>query len=313
MNLNTPELHDQLYQAIAARDADTAVRLSLANLRRNAAAAANNVANTEERRDVMVIDVTEVTWKRDNKTILDRVSWEVKPGEHWCLLGLNGSGKTTLLNMINGYIWPTSGSVSVLGKRFGTFDLRELRKHIGWVSTSLQQKLYGHETVEKIVLSGKFATIGLYDDIEETDEEKALSLIRLLGCERLLNRTYDTLSQGERQRVLIGRALMASPKLLILDEPCTGLDIFARDQLLHMIQSIAREPDAPTLIYVTHHVEEIMPCFNKALLIKQGTVFSSGNTADQLTSAHLSEFFHARIEVRQELGHRYSLQLLDTE
>ncbi|RJG26589.1 ABC transporter ATP-binding protein [Paenibacillus thiaminolyticus] len=261
----------------------------------------------------MVIDVQEVTWKRDNKTILDRVSWEVKPGEHWCLLGLNGSGKTTLLNMINGYIWPTSGSVSVLGKRFGTFDLRELRKHIGWVSTSLQQKLYGHETVEKIVLSGKFATIGLYDDIEETDEEKALSLIRLLGCERLLNRTYDTLSQGERQRVLIGRALMASPKLLILDEPCTGLDIFARDQLLHMIQSIAREPDAPTLIYVTHHVEEIMPCFNRALLIKQGTVFSSGNTADQLTSAHLSEFFHARIEVRQELGQRYSLQLLNTE
>ncbi|MGG4393720.1 ABC transporter ATP-binding protein [Paenibacillus thiaminolyticus] len=261
----------------------------------------------------MVIDVREVTWKRDNKTILDRVSWEVRPGEHWCLLGLNGSGKTTLLNMINGYIWPTSGSVSVLGKRFGTFDLRELRKHIGWVSTSLQQKLYGHETVEKIVLSGKFATIGLYDDIEETDEEKALSLIRLLGCERLLNRTYDTLSQGERQRVLIGRALMASPKLLILDEPCTGLDIFARDQLLHMIQSIAREPDAPTLIYVTHHVEEIMPCFNKALLIKQGTVFSSGNTADQLTSVHLSEFFHARIEVRQELGERYSLQLLGTE
>ncbi|WII37912.1 ABC transporter ATP-binding protein [Paenibacillus thiaminolyticus] len=261
----------------------------------------------------MVIDVREVTWKRDNKTILDQVSWEVKPGEHWCLLGLNGSGKTTLLNMINGYIWPTSGSVSVLGKRFGTFDLRELRKHIGWVSTSLQQKLYGHETVEKIVLSGKFATIGLYDDIEETDEEKALSLIRLLGCERLLNRTYDTLSQGERQRVLIGRALMASPKLLILDEPCTGLDIFARDQLLHMIQSIAHEPDAPTLIYVTHHVEEIMPCFNKALLIKQGTVFSSGNTADQLTSFHLSEFFHARIEVRQELGQRYSLHLLDTE
>lgn len=261
----------------------------------------------------MVIDVREVTWKRDNKTILDRVSWEVKRGEHWCLLGLNGSGKTTLLNMINGYIWPTSGSVSVLGKRFGTFDLRELRKHIGWVSTSLQQKLYGHETVEKIVLSGKFATIGLYDDIEETDEEKALSLIRLLGCERLLNRTYDTLSQGERQRVLIGRALMASPKLLILDEPCTGLDIFARDQLLHMIQSIAREPDAPTLIYVTHHVQEIMPCFNKALLIKEGTVFSSGNTADQLTSAHLSEFFHARIEVRQELGNRYSLQLLETK
>ncbi|MFL1675810.1 ABC transporter ATP-binding protein [Paenibacillus dendritiformis] len=261
----------------------------------------------------MVIDVRDVTWKRDNKTILDRVSWEVKPGEHWCLLGLNGSGKTTLLNMINGYIWPTSGSVSVLGKRFGTFDLRELRKHIGWVSTSLQQKLYGHETVQKIVLSGKFASIGLYDDIEEADEEKALSLIRLLGCERLLDRTYDTLSQGERQRVLIGRALMASPKLLILDEPCTGLDIFARDQLLHMIQSIAREPDAPTLIYVTHHVEEIMPCFNKALLIKQGTVFSSGNTADQLTSVHLSEFFHARIEVRQELGQRYSLQLLDAE
>lgn len=261
----------------------------------------------------MVIDVRDVTWNRDNKMILEQVSWEVKQGEHWCLLGLNGSGKTTLLNMINGYIWPTSGSVSVLGKKFGTFDLRELRKQIGWVSTSLQQRLHGHETVQKIVLSGKFASIGLYDNIEESDEDKALSLIKLLGCERLLGRTYDTLSQGERQRVLIGRALMASPKLLILDEPCTGLDIFARDQLLHMIQAIAREPDAPTLIYVTHHIEEIMPCFNKTLLIKQGAVFSSGNTADQLTSAHLSEFFDSAIEVRQELGQRYSLQLLSNE
>lgn len=245
-----------------------------------------------------IIDVQNLSWERD-KTILKDVTWQVNKGEHWCLVGLNGSGKTSLLNIINGYNWPTSGKVRVLGHRFGEYDLRELRKEIGWVSTSLQQRLYGKETALAIVLSGKFASIGLYEQPQEADKEKAVQLLTFLGCETLVHQTYDTLSQGERQRVLIARALMASPKLLILDEPCTGLDIFAREQLLQMIEKIANQPDAPTLIYVTHHIEEILPCFNQTLLLKAGEVFEAGHTEEILTSDRLSRFFDVPIKAER--------------
>jgi iron complex transport system ATP-binding protein len=253
----------------------------------------------------MIIDIHNVSWNRGDKTILHKIDWQVRNGEHWCLLGLNGSGKTTLLNMINGYIWPTEGKMSVLGKTFGEFDLRELRKSIGWVSTSLQQKLYGSETALKIVLSGKFATIGLYDQTDEEDMNKAESLMRSLGCASLIMRAYDTLSQGERQRVLIARALMASPKLLVLDEPCTGLDVFAREQLLHMIAAVARQKEAPTIVYVTHHVEEILPCFTKMLLIKDGQVFAAKETDDLLTSSTMSEFFGVPVQIERFGGRNW--------
>lgn len=253
----------------------------------------------------MIIDIQNVSWDRDNKSILQNINWTVRKGEHWCLLGLNGSGKTTLLNMINGYIWPSEGRMSVLGKTFGEFDLRELRKSIGWVSTALQQKLYGSETALKIVLSGKFATIGLYDQTDTEDLGKAESLLKSLGCAVLMKRTYDTLSQGERQRVLIARALMASPKLLILDEPCTGLDVFAREQLLQMIASVAAQQDAPTILYVTHHVEEILPCFSKTLLIKDGQVFAAKQTSELLTSAMMSDFFAVPVEIQRRDGRNW--------
>ncbi|WP_040949412.1 ABC transporter ATP-binding protein [Gorillibacterium massiliense] len=257
----------------------------------------------------MIIDVENVSWVRDNSIILKDVNWQVQPGEHWCIVGLNGSGKTTLLNMINGYIWPTKGKISVLGHKFGEFDLRELRKSIGWVSSSLQQRLYGSETALNIVLSGKFATIGLYDEFSHIDLTKAHTLLQLLGCEKLVSRKYDTFSQGERQRVLIARALMSSPKLLILDEPCTGLDVFARELLLSMIDNIAKQPDAPTLLFVTHHVEEIMPMFGKIILIKEGTVFKSGNTFDLLNTDILSDFFDAPVDVERRNGRTWLLPI----
>ncbi|MFX3633650.1 MAG: ABC transporter ATP-binding protein [Candidatus Pristimantibacillus sp.] len=253
----------------------------------------------------MIIDIQHADWERNDQVILKNINWQVNEKEHWCLLGLNGSGKTTLLNMINGYIWPTSGRIAVLGKTFGEVDLRELRKSMGWVSTSLQQKLYGSENALNIVLSGKFATIGLYDRTDAADEEQALSLMTNLGCAALLNRTYDTLSQGEKQRVLIARALMAQPKLLILDEPCTGLDLVAREQLLSMINKVVSQPEAPTIIYVTHHVEEILPCFNKTLLIKQGEVFEAGLTSEVLTSEKMSRFFDVPVEIEYRDGRNW--------
>ncbi|MEK3881596.1 ABC transporter ATP-binding protein [Paenibacillus sp. PL2-23] len=256
----------------------------------------------------MIIEVSNVSWERGQDSILKDISWRVGQHEHWCLLGLNGSGKTTLLNMLNGYIWPTSGSISVLSHRFGEYDLRELRKSIGWVSTSLQQRLYGSESALQITLSGKYSTIGVYDRMEAADEERARALLQSLGCDSLMDRAYQTLSQGERQRVLIARALMSSPKLLILDEPCTGLDVFARESLLSMIERLAQEEQAPTMIYVTHHIEEIMPCFQHTLLLKQGEVFAADRTEKVLNGSRMSQFFDVPVHIDKRDG-RYWLSV----
>lgn len=250
----------------------------------------------------MMIELKAVTWLRAGQPILENVDWRIQPGAHWCLFGLNGSGKTTLLNILCGYIWPSKGDVTVLGKRFGEVDLRDLRKMIGLVSTSLQQKLYGVELVEEIVISGKHASIGLYDQVTEEDRERALQLLERLGASHLGGRAYHTLSQGEQQRVLIARALMPSPKLLILDEPCSGLDLLAREQLLQLIGQLTAAKDAPTLIYVTHHLEEVLPCFSQTLLLKNGTVFQAGSTSDLFSSSCLSDFLGIPIEVQQWNG-----------
>ena len=253
----------------------------------------------------MVIDLQNISWVRQGKQILTDVSWQVNRGENWCLVGLNGSGKTTLLNILTGYIWPSTGSVTVLGQRYGTVKLPEFRKRIGLVSSSLQQRFYGHETAEEVVMSGKFATIGLYDGVEADDEQRARELLVLFGCEKLIGRQYHTFSQGEQQKVLIARALMASPDILILDEPCTGLDLLAREQVLAMISDIASKPNAPTLIYVTHHIEEIVPCFTHTLLLKEGTIFETGATEQVLDAEALSRFFGVPVEVHERENRKW--------
>ncbi len=238
-----------------------------------------------------VIDLKGISWRRDEKTILRDVNWQVAKGQHWAVLGLNGSGKTTILNMINGYIWPTTGTVSVLGHEFGTIDLRELRRSIGWVSSSLQEKMHYNDLTDNVVISGKYASIGLYEKPTAQDYEQAHQLMRDLGCGHLIGGYYRTCSQGEKQKILIARALMASPRLLILDEACNGLDFISREALLSSISEIASRPDAPTLLYVTHHTEEISHVFTHTLLVRRGTIFSVGETKEVVTSEALSEFF----------------------
>jgi iron complex transport system ATP-binding protein len=244
-----------------------------------------------------VIVMNNVSWKRENELIVDQMNWQVAQGEHWAVLGLNGSGKTTILNMINGYIWPTTGQISVLGHPYGTVDLRVLRKSIGWVSSSLQEKLYVNDLAQYVVISGKHASIGLYEEPPEEDYDKARALMKQLGCFHLYDRPYQTCSQGEKQKLLISRALMASPKLLILDEATNGLDFLSREALLASIYELSKAPDAPTLIYVTHHIEEILPVFNKTLLIRRGQAFAKGNTQDILSSPSLSSFFETPVQV----------------
>ncbi|EBF5842156.1 ABC transporter ATP-binding protein [Listeria monocytogenes] len=235
--------------------------------------------------------------KRDNKTILSDINWVVNEKENWAILGLNGSGKTTLLQLLNGYLWPSSGRLQVLGHIFGQTSLPELRKSIGWVSNALDHQLKDYELSEQIVLSGKFASIGIYAKV--TADELALAKKWLIDCGgiSLIGKPYKILSQGERQIVLIARALMASPKLLILDEPCNGLDLFAKERLLERIKKIAELPESPTMLFVTHHTEEILPCFDNIILLRDGEITHHGKTENLLTEEVLQDFYQKPVEL----------------
>lgn len=249
-----------------------------------------------------VIDIKEVSWKRQAETILSGIDWEVRKGEHWAVLGLNGSGKTTLLHMINGYIWPTTGKVTVLEKTFGRTDIREMRKSIGLVSSALQERIKGTEYAEDVVVSGKFASIGLYENPTDEDFQKAYRMMEQMGCRYLARRTYQTCSQGEQQKLLIARSLMGSPDLLILDEPSTGLDFIAREELLASIRQLATQENAPTIIFVTHHIEEILPDFTHTLLLRDGAVFDQGLRDEVLTSNRLSQFYNIPVKIDWHKG-----------
>ena len=249
-----------------------------------------------------VISMKKVSLIFGKKHILRDINWGVARGEHWAVIGLNGSGKTTLLNTVTGYLWASQGEISVLGKKFGRYDIRELRKKIGWASSYLQEKFYANEMSEEIVLSGKYATIGLYEKPKPKDVRRARRLLRQFESGHVARQQYWTLSQGEKQKVLIARALISAPRLLIMDEPCAGLDIFARERLLSLIEDIVRQAHAPTLLYVTHRVEEISPVFTHALLLREGEVHSKGRTGEVLTRKNLSDFFGVSVDLKWRKG-----------
>lgn len=247
---------------------------------------------------LMSITLENVSLKRNGATILDTINWKVEKGEHWVLYGLNGAGKTALLNLLNGYHYPTQGKVEVLEKEFGKVDIREyIRKKIGLVSSSLQERFYKEDSAYEIVLSGAFTSIGLYETPTDEMRKKAVNLLKELGCLGYADREYETLSQGERQRILIARSLMNDPEILILDEPTNGLDFIAREHLLEVVNKVAHSKNGPTLIYVTHHIEEILPVFKKTLLLKKGKVFSLGDTPEMLSEKVLSEFLGMEVTI----------------
>ncbi|MBC7357285.1 MAG: ABC transporter ATP-binding protein [Desulfacinum sp.] len=250
------------------------------------------------------ISLEEVDFVRSRKEILRRISWRVEPGQHWAVVGANGSGKTTLLLLLAGYLWPTRGAVTVLGKTFGQVDLRELRKSIGWVGSFLQERIPPGQRPLDLIVGGKFASIGVFDTPTEADYEKARRLARRLGCDHVLESPYGVLSQGEKQRMLIARALMCDPRLLILDEPCSGLDVVAREHLLATLDTLGSSPDGPTLVLVTHHLEEITPAFSHVLLLKDGRCLAHGPKDGVLTAENLQEAFGLPMHVERR-GGRY--------
>ncbi|HEV7868179.1 MAG TPA: ABC transporter ATP-binding protein [Chthoniobacteraceae bacterium] len=255
-----------------------------------------------------ILEVRDLLIRRGETTILDRISWDVQRGEHWVILGANGSGKTSLLSALTGYLSPTAGEIVVLGQRFGETDWRELRTQIGLVSSSIRQRIPDHEPALITVVSGKYAMIDYWGKVQAADRAAAMRLLRQVEAVDFADRPWAVLSQGERQRVLIGRALMAKPRLLILDEPCAGLDPIAREQFLSFLERLGQRKRGPALVLVTHHVEEITPAFTHALLLRRGGIAAAGALDRVLTSAALSAAFDARIQLRRN-GGRYGMRM----
>ena len=246
-----------------------------------------------------VIELDKVSCKAGYKYLLRDISWQVAPGEHWVVFGANGSGKTTLLSIIAGFKHYTAGCVKVFGENFSNDNILAIRKRIGWVSSSFFDKYYSKESALHIVLSGRNGTLGLDDDITLEDVWLAKTLLAELQLGDKINRTFDMLSKGERQNVLIARALIGGPEILILDEPCTGLVVYNRSYLFSTIEELSKEKHL-SIIYVTHYAEEITPLFQKALLLKNGHIFAAGDTSAVFNDQTIGELLGYPVEIRQE-------------
>ncbi|MDX1889071.1 ABC transporter ATP-binding protein [Mycolicibacterium sp. 050158] len=240
----------------------------------------------------MLIDFARVTLRRGGKTLVGPITWAVELDERWVVIGPNGAGKTSLLRIAAAMEHPSSGTAYVLGERLGKTDMAELRSRVGLSSSALSQRVPEGELVKDLVVSAGYAVLGRwrerYDDV---DYEQAVDMLESVGAEHLSDRTYETLSEGERKRVLIARSLMTDPELLLLDEPAAGLDLGGREELVARLADLAADPDAPATVLVTHHVEEIPPGFSHCLILAEGKVVDSGLLTDVLTSDNLSKAF----------------------
>lgn len=248
--------------------------------------------------ELPVIRCDRVTLRRGRSTLLDAVSWHTFPGQRWVILGPNGAGKTTLLQIVAALMHPTQGSVELLGTTLGQVDVFEVRSRIGFSSAAMADRLPMDETVENVVLTAAYAVTGRWRERYDLgDEVRASILLRHMGIESYAKRTFGTLSEGERKRVQIARALMPDPELLLLDEPAAGLDLAGREDLLARLTDISLDPFAPAMVMVTHHLEEIPLGFTHALLLRDGKVVTQGAVDDVLTNEALSATFGIPIHV----------------
>jgi iron complex transport system ATP-binding protein len=239
-----------------------------------------------------VVELADVTVVRGGNRLLDTVSWTVQPDQRWVVLGPNGAGKTTLLQVVSTQIHPTSGVAGVLGEVLGTVDVFELRPRIGWMSAAMADRIPRGERVRDVVVSAAYAVVGRWREAyDDGDLERADRLLDEMGVGALADRTFGTLSEGERKRVQVARALMTDPELLLLDEPGAGLDLGAREELVSTLSVLADDPRSPALVLVSHHVEEVPAGFTHVLLVRDGRVVTAGPLADELTEESLTETF----------------------
>jgi len=253
----------------------------------------------------LLIEFRGVELRRGGATLVGPVDWSVELDERWVVLGPNGAGKTSLLRMAAAVEHPSSGTAFVLAERLGRTDMSELRSRIGLSSSALSQRIPDDELVRDLVVSAGYAVLGRWrEQYEDVDYHRAVDTLESVGAEHLADRTYGTLSEGERKRVLIARSLMTDPELLLLDEPAAGLDLGGREELVARLADLAADPDAPATVLVTHHVEEIPPGFSHCLLLSEGQVVAAGLLVDVLTSENLSTAFGQSIAL-ENIDGRY--------
>jgi iron complex transport system ATP-binding protein len=256
-----------------------------------------------------VLDLIGVTVVREGATLLEDVTWTVREGERWVVLGPNGAGKTTLLQIAGARMHPSRGAVDVLGDRLGEVDVFELRPRIGLSSAAFAETLPAAERVEDVVLTAAYAVAGRWRErYDELDHRRSGDLLAAFGVGHLADRTFGTLSEGERKRVQLARSLMTDPELVLLDEPAAGLDLAGRETLVQDLAELAGDRRSPVLVLVTHHVEEIPPGFTHCLLLRRGRVVASGPLDEVLTDDTLSATFDLPLEVTHS-GNRWTARL----
>jgi iron complex transport system ATP-binding protein len=261
----------------------------------------------------VVLDLDEVTVVRGGSRLLDSVSWSVSEGDRWVVLGPNGAGKTTLIQLAGARLFPTSGGVEILKERVGEVDLFELRPRIGLSSAAFAESLPAQERVSDVVLTGAYAVSGRWrEEYEAFDERRCADLLAAFGVSHLTDRTFGTLSEGERKRVQLARSLMSDPELLLLDEPAAGLDLGGRETLVQDLAELAGDRRSPVIVLVTHHVEEIPPGFTHVLLLREGRVVAAGPLEAALSDESLSEAFGVPLSVRRN-GNRWTALLRQEE
>jgi iron complex transport system ATP-binding protein len=257
-----------------------------------------------------VVELAGVSIVRNGSTLISDISWEVDEADRWVVIGPNGAGKTTLLQVISAQIHPSSGVAGVLGEVLGTVDVFELRPRIGLTSAALAERIPRGERVHDVVVSASYAVVGRWrEQYDELDHERADELLAKLRIDSLANRTFGTLSEGERKRVQIARALMTDPELLLLDEPAAGLDLAGRETLVNTLAELAQDDYAPASILVTHHVEEIPSGITHAMLLKAGRIVAAGPLRDTLTAENLTKTFDVELSLAENDG-RWSARAL---
>jgi len=250
-----------------------------------------------------VVDLAGVSIVRNGSTLISDITWEVDEADRWVVIGPNGAGKTTLLQVISAQIHPSSGVAGVLGEVLGLVDVFELRPRIGLTSAALAERIPRGERVHDVVVSASYAVLGRWrEQYDELDHERADELLAQLRIDALADRTFGTLSEGERKRVQIARALMTDPELLLLDEPAAGLDLAGRETLVNTLGELAQDHYAPASVLVTHHVEEIPTGITHAMLLKGGKIVAAGPLRDTLTAENLTETFDVELSLVEADG-----------
>ncbi|HET8795374.1 MAG TPA: ABC transporter ATP-binding protein [Arthrobacter sp.] len=250
-----------------------------------------------------VLELASVSVIRGGKALLDSIDWQVREGERWVVLGPNGAGKTTLLQIAGARMHPTKGVAGVLEEVLGAVDVFELRPRIGLASAALATQIPEHEKVLNVIVTAAYGVTGRWrEDYDRMDEGRARQLAEDWGVADLANRTFASLSEGERKRVQIARALMTDPELLLLDEPAAGLDLGGREDLLQRLSALAVDDESPAIVLVTHHLEEVPAGFTHAMLLREGGVVAAGPLHDVLTSEHLSTTFGLELDVQVDGG-----------